>query len=54
MKRIIVSVAIVLAIVLMTLTLQSCFAPYPAIGDPQRESRDRELREQMQRDMERR
>ena len=48
MKRIIVSVAIVLAIILMTLTLQSCFTPYPAIGDPQRESRDREIREQIQ------
>ena len=33
MKRIIVSVAIVLTIILMTLTLQSCFTPYPAAGD---------------------
>ncbi len=46
MKRIIVSVAIVLAIILMTLTLQSCFTPYPALGTPERESKDRELREQ--------
>ncbi len=51
MKRIFLVVAIVLAIIVMTLVLQSCFSPYPAIGDPRRESRDREIREEMQRDL---
>jgi hypothetical protein len=50
MKRIIVSVAIVLAIILMTLTLQSCFTPYPAAGTREREIRDRQIWEQMERD----
>jgi hypothetical protein len=50
MKRIIVSVAIVLAIILMTLTLESCFTPYPAAGTPEREIRDRKIWEQMERD----
>jgi len=54
MKRIIVSVAIVLAIILMTLTLQSCFMPYPAAGTPEREIRDRQIWGQMERDRERR
>ena len=54
MKRIIVSVAIVLAIILMTLTLQSCFMPYPAAGTPEREIRDRQIWEQMERARERR
>jgi hypothetical protein len=47
MKRSIVLVAIVLVIILMSLSLQSCFTPYPAVGDPLRESRDREIWEQM-------
>lgn len=51
-KRIIISVAIVLEILLITLILQGCFTPYPAIGTPERESRDRELQEQL-RDMRR-
>jgi hypothetical protein len=51
MKKIIVSVAIVLAIILMTLTLQSCFTPYPAQGTPEQAAKDREIREQIQRDM---
>jgi hypothetical protein len=50
MKRIIVSAAIVLVIILMTLTLQSCFTPYPAAGTPEREMRDRQIWEQMERD----
>ena len=54
MKRSIVSVAIVLAIILMTLTLQSCFTSYPAVGTPEREIRDRQIREQIERDRERR
>jgi hypothetical protein len=57
MKRIIVSVTIVLAIILITLSLQSCITPYPDIGSPERASRDneynKELREQMERDMRR-
>jgi hypothetical protein len=53
MKRIIVSMAIVLAITLMTLTLQSCFTPYPAQGTPEQVAKDRQLREQLQRDMQR-
>jgi hypothetical protein len=53
MKRIIISVAIVLAIILMTLTLQSCFTPYPAQGTPEQVAKDRELRERLQRDMQR-
>jgi hypothetical protein len=35
---------------LMTLTLQSCFTPYPAAGTPEREIRDRQIWEQMERD----
>jgi hypothetical protein len=50
MKRIIVSAAIVLVIILMTLTLQSCFTPYPTAGTPEREMRDRQIWEQMERD----
>jgi len=50
MKRIIVSAAIVLAIILTMLTLQGCFKPYPAAGTPEREIRDREIWEQMERD----
>lgn len=37
MKRIMVSVAITLVIILTTLSLQGCFTPYPA-GDYQRGS----------------
>jgi hypothetical protein len=37
MKRIMVALAIVLAITLTTLNLQGCFTPYPA-GDYQRGS----------------
>jgi len=42
MKRVIVSLAIILVIILMTLSLQSCFTPYPEKGHPDRERRDRE------------
>jgi len=52
MKTIIVSVAIILAIITVTITLQSCFTPYPAAGTPEREIRDRQIWEQMQRDLE--
>jgi hypothetical protein len=54
MKGIMVSMAIVLTIILMALSLQSCFTPYPAAGTPEREYRDRQIWEQMRRDMERR
>jgi hypothetical protein len=53
MKRIFISVAIVLLIILTTLTLQGCFTPYPEIGDPQRESRDRERDRSLRDDMHR-
>jgi hypothetical protein len=42
MKKIIISVAIILLIVLTTLSLQGCFTPYPQRGDPDREWRDDE------------
>jgi hypothetical protein len=57
MKRIVVSVAIVLAVILMTLSLQSCFTPYPDRGDSARDARDRErsgvMTEDMREDMRR-
>jgi hypothetical protein len=53
MKRIVISVAIVLLVILTTLTLQGCFTPYPEIGDPQRESRDRERDRSLRDDMHR-
>jgi hypothetical protein len=53
MKRIFISVAIVLLIILTTLTLQSCFTPYPEKGDPQRESRDRDRDSGLRDDMHR-
>jgi hypothetical protein len=40
MKRIIVTFAIVLAITLMTLSLQSCFVPYHDRGDDRGDRRD--------------
>jgi hypothetical protein len=46
MKKIIMSVAIILVIILTTLCLQGCFTPYPERGDPGwewRDSRDREI-----------
>jgi hypothetical protein len=42
MKRISITAAIIMVIILTTLTLQSCFTPYPGMGDAQRESRDRD------------
>jgi hypothetical protein len=42
MKKIIITVAIIMAITLATLSLQGCFTPYPAKGDPDREWRDME------------
>jgi hypothetical protein len=42
MKRIFITAAIILVIILTTLTLQSCFTPYPEMGDPQRNSRDKD------------
>ena len=42
MKKIIISVAIMLVIILTILSLQGCFTPYPEKGNPDREWRDRE------------
>ena len=42
MKKIIISVAIMLVIMLIILSLQGCFTPYPEKGNPDRDWRDRE------------
>jgi hypothetical protein len=47
MKKIVISVAIILLIILAALCLHGCFTPYPEKGDPDRELRDRESAEQM-------
>jgi hypothetical protein len=50
MKRIVVSVAIILAIILMTLSLQSCFTPYPeGVYREGARDREREMRDDMTR-----
>ena len=53
MKRMLISAAIILVIILATLTLQCCFTPYPEMGDPQRATRDRDRDRSLREDMHR-
>jgi hypothetical protein len=46
MKKIVISAAIILVIILTALSLQGCFTPYPEKGDPDRAWRDKERTEQ--------